>query len=123
MACAKPEPHALNPVKMDVRSARPAGTPFIHKGVLYRPAQDCSNAYGGRIAINRVNRLTATEFDEETVKFIEPFIDGPFPDGIHTLSAVGDITLVDGKRERFIWQAFIRSRSAARRSRTTPASA
>ncbi|MFX8406684.1 hypothetical protein ABTL65_19795, partial [Acinetobacter baumannii] len=32
--------HPGNPVKIDVRSARPAGTPFVVDGVLYRPAQD-----------------------------------------------------------------------------------
>src|SRR2546425_834970 len=30
------EPHMLNPVKTDVRSSRPAGTPFVHRGALYR---------------------------------------------------------------------------------------
>src|SRR5262249_30617771 len=29
-------PHRGNPVKTDIRSARPAGTPFVHQGVLYR---------------------------------------------------------------------------------------
>jgi len=41
-------PHPGNPVKPDIRSARPAGTPFVHDGALYRPAQDCSRTYGAR---------------------------------------------------------------------------
>ena len=52
------DPHPLNPVKTDVRSSRPAGTPFVSNGVLYRPAQDGSDSYGGSITINRVDRLT-----------------------------------------------------------------
>jgi len=96
------EPHALNPVKADVRSSRPAGTPFVHQGTLYRPAQDCSRRYGGRIVINRVSRLSPTEFAEEPAAIVEPFPDSPFPDGIHTISRVGDVTLVDSKRHRFI---------------------
>ena len=32
---------AGNPVKRDLGSSRPAGTPFVHDGQLYRPAQDC----------------------------------------------------------------------------------
>ncbi|HUI63041.1 MAG TPA: hypothetical protein VLX90_22630, partial [Steroidobacteraceae bacterium] len=44
-------PHPGNPVKVDIRSARPAGTPFWHNGALHRPAQDCSRSYGGRIVI------------------------------------------------------------------------
>jgi len=51
-------------------------------------------------------QLTPIDFKEEAVAFIEPYIDGPFPDGIHTVSAVGDITLVDGKRFVFIGSAF-----------------
>ena len=52
-------PHAANPVKIDARSARPAGTPFVHAGTLYRPAQDCSHTYGGAVAICRVRGWNA----------------------------------------------------------------
>ena len=37
-------------------------------------------------------------FREEPAAFVEPDAHGPYPDGLHTLSAVGGITLVDGKR-------------------------
>lgn len=90
--------HPGNPVKTDVRSARPAGTPFSYGGILYRPAQDSSRTYGSRVVINRVHTLTPTAFREEAVAFVEPDVNGPYPDGLHTLSAVGGITLVDGKR-------------------------
>jgi len=90
--------HAANPVKVDNRSSRPAGTPFFHNGYLYRPAQDCSKSYGARIVINRVLRLTPTQFEEEQAAVIEPDASGPYPDGVHTVSGVGDITLVDGRR-------------------------
>ena len=98
-------PHAANPVKTDVRSARPGGTPFVHDGVLYRPAQDNAGTYGGAIVINRVNRLTPTEFEEEVVRTVRPF-GKPYTKGMHTLSSAGDLTLIDGKRSRFIWPAF-----------------
>jgi hypothetical protein len=94
-------PHRSNPVKSDVRSSRPAGTPFEHAGSLYRPAQDCSRTYGGRVAINRITCLTPERFAEETVAWVEPDPRGPYPDGLHTLSAVGDRTLLDGKRTVF----------------------
>lgn len=55
-------PHEENPVKIDLRSSRPAGTPFTYKGNLYRPAQDCSSTYGSQIVINRVLSLTENEF-------------------------------------------------------------
>ncbi|NQT46642.1 MAG: hypothetical protein HQ593_04095 [Candidatus Omnitrophica bacterium] len=101
------KPHIANPAKIDIRSARPAGTLFAHNGYLYRPAQDCSKTYGGRIAINRIVHLTPTEFKEESVLFIEPDMHSSFSDGIHTISDVGNITLVDGKRLIFIPNIFI----------------
>jgi hypothetical protein len=96
-------PHALNPVKCDLRSSRPAGTPFVGKdGALYRPAQDCSRVYGGALVINRVTRLTPAEFEEEITAHLRPDPAGPCPDGLHTLSAAGELTLVDGKRHRLL---------------------
>ncbi len=102
------EPHALNPVKTDVRSARPAGTPFVHQGVLYRPAQDGSSSYGGGVTINRVEVLTPTGFHEVPVVTVEPPTTGRYRDGIHTLSAVGNRTMVDGRRDTFVPAAFSR---------------
>jgi len=94
--------HAANPVKVDVRSARPAGTPFWKDGVLYRPAQDCSQHYGGRVVINRVLELTEQSFEEEPCAIVDPPLSGPYRAGLHTLSAAGDITVVDAKRQLFV---------------------
>lgn len=91
-------PHLLNPIKQDIRSARPGGTPFVHDGQLWRPAQDSSLTYGGRIALNRVLELTPTSFREETVKYIGPLEGSMWNKGLHTVAAVGNVTLVDGKR-------------------------
>jgi len=90
-------PHLGNPVKVDVRSSRPAGRPFIFEGTLYRPAQDCSRSYGGGITINRVTRLSPAEFREEPAAYVEPW-DRSYPTGIHTLVGDGSLTMVDGKR-------------------------
>ncbi len=105
-------PHPLNPVKMDIRSARPAGTPFVHEGTLWRPAQDSSLTYGGRISLNRVLALTPTGFAEVTEKHIEPMI-GRWSKGLHTISAAGDVTLLDGKR--FLTDPAQRSRVRGRK--------
>lgn len=91
-------PHAGNPVKCDLRSARPAGPLFTMEGALYRPAQDCSTTYGGAVVINRIERLTPEEFLECPVRRLTPAARGPYPDGLHTLSGAGNVTLVDGKR-------------------------
>jgi len=90
-------PHPANPVKVDARSSRPAGRPFLSEGNLYRPAQDCSRTYGGAITINRITRLSLTEFCEEPVVHIEPW-DRRYRSGIHTLVGDGSLTVLDGKR-------------------------
>jgi hypothetical protein len=95
-------PHPSNPVKKDPSSSRPAGTPFVCDGILYRPAQDCSRTYGGRIILNRVRVLTTDAFKEDSATVIEPNVSGPYPHGLHTISAAGDVTLIDGKRNEFI---------------------
>jgi hypothetical protein len=90
-------PHPQNPVKIDVTSSRPAGTPFVRDGVLYRPAQDCSSSYGGAIVINEVTRLDADWFDERPVGRMEAEA-GRYPTGRHTISFGGGLVAVDGKR-------------------------
>jgi hypothetical protein len=95
-------PHALNPVKTDARSARPAGTPFVVAGRLYRPSQDNSRIYGGRVVVNEVEVLTPDDFAERRVGFVQPWPGSPYPDGLHTLSAVGGRTLIDGNRRHLV---------------------
>jgi hypothetical protein len=90
--------HPLNPLKCNPRSSRPAGTPFVTGGSLYRPAQDCSQTYGGAITLNRIHSLSPTDFMEEEVGQLTPDPDGPYPVGLHTLCPAGDVTVVDGKR-------------------------
>jgi hypothetical protein len=94
--------HAHNPVKDDARSVRGAGTPFVHAGELYRPAQDCSRIHEERITLNRVAELTPARFHEETVRVLEPLGTGPYPHKLHTLSAAGERTLLDACRETFM---------------------
>jgi hypothetical protein len=91
-------PHARWPVKIDVRGARPAGTPFNTGSRLFRPAQDCAATYGAAIAIHEVLELTETDFRESLVTVLRPDPSGPFPDGLHTLVHDGERFWLDGKR-------------------------
>ncbi|MBI4742488.1 MAG: glycosyltransferase [Betaproteobacteria bacterium] len=91
-------PHANNPVKVDVTCARMAGAPFWHGGALYRPAQDCLRTYGAAVVVHRIWQLTPETFVEVPVRRLSPDAAGPCPHGLHTLSAWGERTLVDGKR-------------------------
>jgi hypothetical protein len=88
------KPHKQNPVKSDVRNSRPAGRPFFWKGNLYRPAQDSSQRYGYGMRINRVVRLTPTEFVEEEVSQILPQWRKDMR-GTHTLNICEDLTVID----------------------------
>lgn len=94
-------PHPLNPVKTDVRSSRPAGAPFIHGGRLYRPAQDCSETYGGAISLVEIVELSETTFAERLVTRIGADLNGPYPHGLHTLVRAGNGSAIDGKRRVF----------------------
>ncbi|GAC1525126.1 MAG: hypothetical protein NVS2B8_09740 [Vulcanimicrobiaceae bacterium] len=94
-------PHARNPIKTDVRSARGAGVPFRAEAGLIRPSQDCSQTYGGALAFNRIERLDPTEFFETVVGRFDPArLDGSW-DACHTLSFAGDICALDARRTRF----------------------
>lgn len=99
-------PHANNPVKYDRESSRPAGRPFVYAGQLYRPGQDCSDTYGGRTIINRVVRLSPTEFQEELVRTIGP--QKPYSRGLHTIAFSGHTMIIDGKRHIFSFHDFSR---------------
>lgn len=95
------EPHALNPLKCDVSSSRPAGRPFLMGGALFRPAQDCSRTYGGAVVVNRIVTLTPTDFAEIPTARIAPSAASGYGDGLHTLCPFGRTTIIDGKRYRF----------------------
>ena len=88
------EPHPRNPVKSDARCARPAGNLYWQSGALYRPAQICVPRYGAGLSINRVLRLTATEYAERQVERILPAAPGGVL-GLHTINRAGDLTVID----------------------------
>ncbi|MFY9781711.1 MAG: glycosyltransferase [Candidatus Baltobacteraceae bacterium] len=94
-------PHALNPVVVDVASARPAGRPFVVDGVLYRPGQDCSRTYGGGVVVARVDRLTPTAYRETIVRRLDGSSLRPAAAGIHTIDFAAGLATVDGKRVVF----------------------
>jgi hypothetical protein len=89
-------PHVRNPVKIDVRSTRPAGSLFRRGGRLIRPTQDCSAAYGGAITLCDVTRLSRRDYAETEVGKLLP---GWLPSnvGFHTLSSSRGLEVIDGK--------------------------
>ena len=92
-------PHPLNPVRSGLVGTRPAGTPIIHRGVIEIPVQDSSRTYGRAVRKLKVVRLDESNFDAENVPWLEPSPAlSPFDAGVHTVSAAGDISLIDCKR-------------------------
>jgi len=100
-------PHGNNPVKCDVRSSRPAGTPFLLNNKLYRPAQDCSSSYGSAVIINEIIELDENTFKEQATKRIVPHKSWRYNKGLHTLSIAGRFIIIDAKRYSFNFNNFI----------------
>lgn len=90
-------PHARSPLKMDGRSARPAGR-FIQgdDGRLLRPAQDCSLGYGKALVLNELEVLDETRFQERTVRRFSPDW-MPGNTVFHTLNGSSRFWWIDGK--------------------------
>jgi hypothetical protein len=92
-------PHPGNPVRVERTSSRPGGVPFIQDGVLTLPVQDCARTYGGAIRLLRIPELTPARFEAHAEgRIAPPATAAPYVDGLHTLSACGDVTLIDVKR-------------------------
>ena len=100
-------PHGNNPVKCDVRSSRPAGTPFLLNNKLYRPAQDCSSSYGSAVIVNEIIELDENTFKEQATKRIVPHKSWRYNKGLHTLSIAGRFIIIDAKRYSFNFNNFI----------------
>jgi len=91
-------PHALNPIKIDACSARPAGAVFRAEGSLYRPGQDGAETYGRAVVLHRILRLDPEAFEEIAVARLEARADWPYRDGLHTLNVFEGHLIFDAKR-------------------------
>ena len=87
-------PHPHNPVKVDARSARPAGRLFFQGGHWYRPAQDCSHRYGYGLVFNRIDALSEGQYVETPVRRWRP---DPATGWLahHTFNVAGSMSVVD----------------------------
>lgn len=91
--------HPANPVRTALDSARPGGTPFVHDGALFLPTQNCVGGYGRSISLLRFDILSETQVETSVVSTLRPEgLRGGWDDGLHTLSAAGNVTLIDVKR-------------------------
>ena len=91
--------HPGNPVRRDIASTRPGGTPTVIDGRVMLPVQDCSRTYGGAIRPLFFDRLDVQRVDAEVGEALPiPIGFAPYVEGMHTLAAAGDVTLIDVKR-------------------------
>jgi hypothetical protein len=90
-------PHPRNPIVTDPGTARPAGRLFRREGLLIRPSQDCSRAYGEAVVLNRVDTLSPHEYREAAVGRIGPnWLTGI--QGTHTYTFDSRFECLDGHR-------------------------
>lgn len=99
--------HPGNPVRRDLASSRPGGTPFVGAdGRLVLPVQDCTRTYGGAIRPLRIDVLTPDRFEAEAGPALAaPRRFGAYVDGLHTLAQAGPVTLIDAKRRVITWKS------------------
>ncbi len=94
-------PLAGNPVRVDRSGARPAGRPFIASdGALTLPVQDSSGGYGGAVRLLRFTHLSPerVEIEAGSERLTGDLVSPTHTAGLHTLSACGELTLIDVKR-------------------------
>ncbi|MFZ4464285.1 MAG: glucosamine inositolphosphorylceramide transferase family protein [Bacteroidales bacterium] len=103
------QPHFNNPVKSDIFSSRPAGMLFEKEGKLFRPAQDCSEAYGIGIVVSEVTELSTASFQEKEINRLSPDKNWKLHKGVHTFNQSLRYIALDAKGFRF-FQAGFRNR-------------
>jgi len=90
-----------NPVIDNRGGARPGGTPYVAgNGDVVLPVQDCSDTYGGALRLVRFAVLEPDFILPELLpaRLLGGDVSHTHRDGLHTLSACGQATLIDAKR-------------------------
>ncbi len=91
--------HPLNPLRVDRAAARPGGTPLVAGGRIVLPVQDSARTYGDAVRLLEIAMLTPESFvATPDARLVAPAAAAPFVRGAHTLSAAGEVTLIDVKR-------------------------
>ncbi|MDI2091011.1 glucosamine inositolphosphorylceramide transferase family protein [Commensalibacter oyaizuii] len=91
--------HPSNPVRITPFSARPGGNAVVTKKGIILPTQNCTRTYGGSLSFLQITTLTPNSFEAHVVGSLKTnTIFDSYRNGIHTLSAAGDYTLIDAKQ-------------------------
>ena len=91
-------PHPLNPIVTSIINARPAGSFINWGGKIIRPSQNSGTTYGGKITLNEITELSEKNYSEKIIEVLAPedFKNKSIV-GIHTISTIGNSTLIDAK--------------------------
>ena len=97
--------HPSSPLCHSMEFGRNAGSLIEYAGKLFRPAQDCSESYGGQVNVMEIAQLTPDEYEEKLyVKHLLPYNDIFHRQGGHQLNYVvfkdRIIMATDAKRDR-----------------------
>jgi len=91
--------HAGNPIRVDHASARPGGMAVEIDGQVMLPVQDCVGGYGRGIRPLWFDSLSPASVKLSCGPRLNPAPGfAPYLEGLHTLSACGDLTFFDVKK-------------------------
>ncbi|MCP1231440.1 glucosamine inositolphosphorylceramide transferase family protein [Acetobacter indonesiensis] len=92
--------HKQNPIQKGAASSRPGGTPItLPNGSIILPVQDCLTTYGRGIRPLIFDALTPDHIYCAPGSLLKiPTSLAPYIEGLHTLSSIGDMTLIDVKK-------------------------
>ena len=91
------EPHALNPVVTDARTARNAGRITVRDGRLTRLAQNNAFQYGYGFSLMAVDRLSLSDYSETALFEATPGF-APGVSSTHHMDQLGEVHIFDGLR-------------------------
>lgn len=104
------KPHAMNPVKIDVASSRPAGQCIRDtQAQLLRPAQNSIARYGGGLTLNEIIVLTPSSFSERVQCELQPSPSWIARHGLHHFSHDNGAFVIDALQDRRSFHQFVQA--------------
>lgn len=89
-------PHRVDPLVVDIASARPAGRVVMRGGRVLRPVQDNRAGYGASLLLTEVTRLDEDGIDQVVLGTLAA-TPGSWPGRrLHTLNRAGPLEVIDG---------------------------
>jgi len=91
--------HTQNPIKSDVRDARPAGNIISKNGALLRPSQNSTFHYGYGLNFFKITNIESDNYKEDVYRTIIPSWEKNIV-SIHTYNQTNGLIIVDVEQRR-----------------------